>query len=225
MGTKEGNRDGASDGTKVGESVGSNVGSNVGSSVGSRVGAKLGIIVGIALGHIDGTAVGTPVGFSVGSDVGRSVGCAVGAKEGSREGKLVGPKVGMEVGANVGRLVGSSVGTGVGGRVYSTMTVEADVSVAFKSGEAFWKSVALVPFCLFANAVKLFAKLPLSIEATNVSDSDVATSSAVPLKPVFSRRRSSVVPRATNPSSRTSILKKMSTPVVFLRPCTISVTF
>ena len=145
------------------------------------LGRKEGTNVGIELGTNDGTAVGTSVGLNVGRKVGMRVGCEVGAKEGNGVGKLVGSNVGGLVGANVGTSVGSSVGTGVGGRVYSTTIVLDDVVVAFKFGEAFWKSVALVPFCLFASAVKLFAKLPLSTEAANVPDSDVATSSAVPL--------------------------------------------
>ena len=135
----------------------------VGCDDGSGVGILVGEGLGTSVGSGDGCGEGTCVGCGLGTSVGRGV------------------EVGMEVGANVGRLVGSSVGTGVGGRVYSTMIVEADVFVAFKSGEAFWKSVALVPFCLFASAVKLFAKLPLSTEAANVPDSDVAMSSAVPL--------------------------------------------
>ena len=118
------------------------------------------------------------------------------------------------MGEYVGIDVGSMVGTDVGGRVYSTTMVFDDVVVAFKFGDMFVKYVALVLFCLFASAVRLLAKLPLLTEAANRSVIDVAMSFAVPLKPVLSRRRSRMAPRATTPSSLTSRLKEMSTPTV-----------
>ena len=165
-------------------------------------------VVGASVGIDDGALVGLRVEVGRCEYEGTEVGIRVGTREGNRDGTSVGTKVGEIVGIDVG----SSVGTDVGGRVYSTTMVFDDVVVAFKFGDTFVKSVALVLFCLFASAVRLLAKLPLSTEAANRSVIDMAMSFAVPLKPVF-RGRSRMAPRATTPQPHFR-LKEMSTPTV-----------